>query len=107
MGKRQEKRLSLAGQIEIIIDDKEKKIYGEILNITSRAMAFMITAKLKLEANHFFSFILSNEEDQLKNIKGHIIRQEKIGDEYLTVLCFNNISNVEMLVISKFIEKNT
>ena len=103
---RKENRLFVKGFIEIFIEDKqkEKAFDGTLLNINSRAMAFMTNTHVKIEQTHFFSFILPGE-GKLKNIKGKVIRQEKMGDEYLTVLSFLNIPKVEMLAIFKYIEK--
>jgi hypothetical protein len=90
--------------IEIFIDGTEKGYKGQILNINSRAMAFMCDEKIEDNNIYFFSFVLPAME-KLKNIKGKIVRQEKFGTKFLTILTFFNIPKVEMLAIYRYIEK--
>jgi hypothetical protein len=103
--KRKKARLCLECDIKIYIQDTKIAFNGRLLNINSRAMAFMTEQALSIETPHFFSFILPNEKEELKNIKGKITRQEKIGEKYLTVLSFLSIPKVEMLNVFKYIQK--
>ena len=105
MNNREENRVDLSGLVSVLIEDTKKNFQGELLNINSRAMAFLTKDHLKLDANHFFSVILPYHTKPLKNIKGHIIRQEKMGDQYLTVLAFTSIPKTEMLIILNYIEE--
>lgn len=102
--KRKEARVVIDGLVEIFVEDKKKVFDGQLLNINSRAVAFMMEKHIKIDETHFFAFALPGE-GKLRNIKGKVIRQEKVGEQYLTVLCFLNIPKVEMLAIFKYIEK--
>ena len=91
--------------IKININDTNRTISGEILNINSRAISFICDEKIDDNNIYFFSFILPKSE-KLQNIKGRISKQKKCGNKYLTLLIFFNIPKVDMLEIYKYIEKN-
>jgi hypothetical protein len=88
--KRSETRIKLEGKIKITLDDKNN-YDAELINITSKSIAFLIKEKLVLNAVRFLKLVLPNEKNCISNIKCKIARQAKVEDAYFTVLMFVNI----------------
>jgi hypothetical protein len=88
--KRSEERIKLEGKIKVIFDDKNT-YDAELINITSKSIAFLIKEKLSLNIMRFLKLNLPGEKNCVSNIKCKVVRQNKVEDAYFTVIIFVNI----------------
>ncbi|MFH1715009.1 MAG: PilZ domain-containing protein [Elusimicrobiota bacterium] len=101
--RRSEPRIKVSGNVTLMLDNSKEKISGSLIDISGKGLAFHSKKAFKENTCHFLSISLPNGT-VLEHIKGKVVRQVKIGSNYITAMVFISISQMTTQSIKEYLD---